>query len=339
MNQRHVRISIWILAALLLVAAPATLAAQQPSAQAAARTLSGRVLKDGRPVAGAAVTVHEVTQAKSGPIAQLRSDASGRFRAVLPPPVDGGFAVYFATVDYESVRYFGPPLHASDTVADYTVAVSDTASVLPGAIRTSRRDLVLVPGTDGSWQVNEGVLIRNDATRTLVSRHGKPTWAMRLPTGADSLQAGQGDLGAEHVRFQGSWVFFDAALVPGDRELFVRYRLPAGTRTSSITFAEPTDTLAVSVLQPAPPIEIHGLSSTHVVTADGQRFVQYMGTGFKKGDKVSMGWKSTSPPVSPVLAGVVAAVLLLVIGGWAAIRNRGVPQARASLEPGAGGAV
>lgn len=320
--------------ALSLLLSVAAVSAQSPRAAGPAegptRALSGRVVKGGEPVAGAAVTIHRVTPSASGPIAQLTTGRNGRFDAMLPPPDTAGFTVHFATVDYQTVRYFGSPVHAGDPASGYTVEVFDTTSALPGAVRTSRRDVILVPEPDGSWTASEIVRIRNSAARSLVSAGGMPTAEVRLPTGATGFEAGEGDLPPDQIRLMGERVLVLSALAPGDRELFFRYRLAARPDRATFALAGATDTLNLFVRQPSPALRVSGLSTTKQLTVEGEQFLQYAATGLASGASVEMQWDGpAAPPVSPVVAGAAAAGLVLLLGSWAAVRNRSSGRVRA----------
>jgi hypothetical protein len=311
-------------AGLALASRPA--AAQLPdSAPAAARTgprvLNGRVLKKGVPVAGASVTLHRVTSAASGPVSTVASADDGGFRFTLPP-ADTGFSVFFTTVDYLTVRYFGPPVHTDEAGAGYQVAVYDTTSSLPGAVKTARRDVVLMPQNDGGWEVDEVIRVRNTGDLSLVASPGSHTWEFQLPTSAVDFEAGEGDVAPDQLRLVGDRVFLLASLVPGDREIFVRYRLPAGAE-SAITLPDGVDTMNVFVRQPSPEITVAPLVARPPVAVEGENFLQFSGTNLQPGTKLALAWVSpTRFPISPVTAGIGAAVLLLALGTAAAVRNR-----------------
>jgi hypothetical protein len=295
------------------------------TAQAGERVLTGHVVRKDTAVPGAHVTLHRVTAAASGPVATATSAADGEFRFVLPP-ADTGFAVFFTTVDYLSVRYFGPPVHRDEAATDYRVAVYDTTSSLPGAVRTARRDLVLLPQTDGSWEVDEILRVRNSADRTLVPHPGTPAWAFQLPTGAVDFETGEGDVAADQLRLVGDRVFLVTSVTPGDREVVVRYRLPAGVDASSIALEDGADTMNLFIRQPAPAFTAAPLIARPPVTVEGESFLQFSGTALKPGTTLALRWKAPAKlPVSPVVAGIGAALILLALGTAAAIRNRGVP--------------
>lgn len=307
---------------LLCGAALALLSTLPTDSAAQTESLAGRVLKAGSPVRGAQVTLHRVTPRASGVVARQQTSPDGRFLFRLPPPDTGGFTVFFATVDHLSVRYFGAPIHPGEVAADYLVEVFDTTSSLPGAVSVARRDLILLPETEGGWVVNEVVRIVNRGRKALVPRGGMPAAHFFIPDGAVDFEAGEGEAAATDVRLMGDRVLLTASLVPGPRELLIRYRLPATLRGAEIAIADATDTFNVFVRQPSPEIRVDGLSSTRVVNFENERFVQYGGIAVRPGSEVRVTWARTGLPVSPVAAGVVAALLVLAAGSWAAFRNR-----------------
>jgi hypothetical protein len=291
----------------------------------------GRVVKGADGVPGVPVTIHRVTQDSSGVVAQLRSDPSGTFRFTLPPvDTTAGFAVFFATADYQAVRYFGAPLHRDEPRTDYRVVVYDTTSEAAAAqsIRTVRRDLVMLPTSDGGWEVNEVVRLRNTGDRTLVSASGMPTWGFHIPAAATDFEAGEGEAQGGEVSRMGDRVLVLASLVPGDRELFVRYRLP-GDAERELSVAGPADTLNVFVRQPAAPLTVQGATRTQEVEAQGERFMQYGALGLAEGASLRVSWSGTGPPVDPIVAAVALTLLLLAGGSWAALRGRRAPPSRA----------
>jgi hypothetical protein len=292
-------------------AAPAPAQSGAPEA----RVLQGRVVKHGEPVAGAEVTLHRVTSSASGPVSEQRSAPDGSFRFVLPPVDTAGFTVFFTTAEYRAVRYFGAPLHEGEPPEGYAVQVYDTTSSLPDSVVLARRDAVLIPGNDGGWEVNEIVRVRNVAGRTLVPRDGIRSWELRLPANAREFEAGEGEVAPEQIRLVGDRVVLLSPLVPGEHELFFRYTLPAGTDSAAFPLAGPVDTLNLYVRQPAPRVTVQGLANTRSVTVQGERFIQYGATGLPASSRISLAFDDAGgPPVSPVAAGVGAAVVLLLLG-------------------------
>ena len=293
--------------------------AQAPIAQ----TLSGVVVNDGRPVSSEVVTLHRVTPSVSGPVGEATTGPDGRFRIPLPPPDTSRFTVYFTTVEHQTVRYFGPPIHPGQVSAGYTVEVFDTTSAARGSVRIARRDLILVPETESGWTVNEVVRVMNTGRRTLVPARDMPTAEFAIPERATEVELGEGDVASTELSVMDQRVLIRGPLLPGPRELILRYRIPAEHDETSLTLDLPTDTLNVFVRQPSPELRVTGLASTRTVTFGAESFVQYGSTALAPGAALALEWQRSGPPVNPVIAGVVVTLLVLSVGTVAAYRNRG----------------
>jgi hypothetical protein len=317
-NHRLVPGAPSLLAGLIFLLVAATLHAQDGPRE----SLDGRVTLADRGVSGVEVELHRVTQATSGVIDRITTDADGRFRFTLPPLDTTGFTVYFATAEHGSVRYFGRPIHPGEDPGDYRVAVFDTTSAPTAAPRVSRRDLVLISQQDGSWEVNEIVRLLNPGTRTVVSASGMPTAEVDLPGGATAFEAGDGEDPAELVQRMGDRVLLLLPLIPGERELFFRYRLPARPSRTELAMRAPADTMNVFVRQPAPRLTVDGLRPSEIIQVEGERFLQYSSPESGPAGTISIQWQSGGPPVSPVSAAVALTAVVLLAGGVMAFRNR-----------------
>src|SRR5690606_35962053 len=109
-----------------------------------------------------------------------------------------------------------------------------------------------------------------------------------------------------------------------EREIFMRYRVPAELASTALAIGTPTDTLHVFLGQPSPAMEIAGLETTNVVEVQGERFVQYGTTGLAEGSEIALSWAPPqTPPLPPEYAGVLAAALVLLGGTVVALRTRG----------------
>lgn len=283
--------------------------------------LSGTVTLEGVPVPDVEVTLHRVDQDTSGVVASTSTDARGAFAFDLPPADTTGFTVYFATADHLSVRYFGEPVHPGDAPEPYRLEVRDTTSAGAEMLRVARRDLVLVPHADGGWEANEVVRLRNTGTRTVVSAGGMPSWRMGLPTGVDEFEAGAGDLSPEKLIRMGDDLLLLAPVQPGDREIFLRYRIPP-VGESRLAIGSPMDSFNVFVQQPSPGVTVSGLAPVELITVEEQRFLQLSAAGVSAESDLTMEWASAAPPVDPVWAGAGVAALLVLVGAGAAARNR-----------------
>src|SRR5690606_9720451 len=134
------------------------------------------------------------------------------------------------------------------------------------------------PQNGGGWEVDEVLRVRNTSDRSLVPGPGKSSWEFQLPAAAIDFEAGEGDVAPDQIRRVGDRVFLLASLVPGDREVFVRYRLPASADLDSIGLTDGVDTMNVFVRQPAPKVTIAPLAAKPPVTVQGESFLQFTGT-------------------------------------------------------------
>jgi hypothetical protein len=318
-----------VAAALSLGLAPPPASLADATAQSATvatesqEVLRGRVVKDGAPVAGVAITLHRVTSTVSGELETRSTGPDGGFEFRLPRADTASFSVFFATAEYQAVRYFGRPLHPDEVAGEYLVEVHDTATALADPVRIARRDLVLLPEQAGGWEVNEIVRIRNPSSQTLVSRSGMPAWEFRIPAAAVDFEAGEGEVLADEVRRMGDRVLLLTPLIPGERELFLRYRIPASERRIALPSDGGVDTINVFVRQPSPVVTVEGLQTTEVLTAGQERFLRYGGADFEPGSTVALAWKApATPPVSPNAAAIGVTVIVLLFGLAAARRSR-----------------
>jgi len=317
---------------LMLSLAAALAAALSFSPAASAQTaLTGRVVKSGQPVAGAPVELHRVARDTSGLLARGVSGADGRFTFSVPPADTGGFNVVFATAMVDGVRYFGPALHPGDPGAGYEVVAFDTTSAAGAvdSIRVSRRDVILVAGQRGGWEVAEVVRVENPLARTVVGVGGKPVFGLPIPPGATDFQTDDPALSesaGERPRdlvLMGGRVLATVPLTPGGRDFFFRYRLPPKTGTLALPLSGRTDTLALYVRQPAPGVSVQGLPAGEPFEAEGEQFLRYTGTALPADARIAVRWRGHGgAPVDPRLAAGVATGLVLAVGAWFALRRR-----------------
>ncbi|CAN5756174.1 hypothetical protein BH23GEM8_BH23GEM8_18470 [soil metagenome] len=283
--------------------------------------LRGQIVLDSAGVSGVDIELHRVTTATSGVIDRTTSDASGRFTFRLPPIDTVGFTVFFATAEFNTVRYFGRPLHPSDDPGEYRLAVFDTTSAPDPPVRITRRDMVLLPQQDGSWEVNEIYTLLNPGRQTVVSGSGMPIVQLDIPEHAAAFEAGDGDTPADQVQRMGDRVLLLIPLLPGEREIFFRYRLPASPARAILALRTMPDTMNLFVRQPAPSLTVDGLTPAELIEVEGERFLQYTAGVGSPRSEITMRWQR-GPSVSPVTAAVALTIVVLIGGGVAAYRNR-----------------
>lgn len=306
-----------------------------PEDTAAQSTVQGRVVRGGAGVPNAAVELHRVATDTSGILRTGTADGDGRFSFTLPSVDTAGFTVFFATAMVDGVRYFGPALHPGEAGTSYVVTVYDTTSARPAvdSLRVGRRDVIVVAGQRGGWEVAEVVRVENPTGRTVVGAGGSPAFTMTVPAGATDFQTEEPGVSesadAEQPRdlvLMGGRVLATVPLTPGGRDFFFRYRLPAKTGTLALPLSQRTDTLAVYVRQPAPDVSVDGLPAGEPFEAEGERFVRYTGTGLAPGATVSLrADTSGGAPLDPRLSAGIVTGLVLAAGAWFAVRRRPTP--------------
>ncbi|MDP9349820.1 MAG: hypothetical protein M3P24_11885 [Gemmatimonadota bacterium] len=291
---------------------------------AAAQRLQGRVTRGGEAVGNVAVELHRVTRDSAGVVSRTQAGPDGSFAFTLPPADPTGFTVLIATAEYLGVRYFGNPIHSSETLSGYTVQVFDTLTATPAnaPLRVVRRDVIVLPEKDGGAEVNEVLQILNPTGKTLVAPQGMPLWAFGIPAGAGAFEAGEGKIGPESVQRMGDRVFLTGSFVPGAQELFIRYRLARGARRTALPVAPATDTMNLFVRQSADEAKVAGLAPPALVEVEGEKFLRYSGAGIGGRKEVVLEWKRASaPPVDPRLAAVGVTGILLAVGAGMAVRR------------------
>jgi hypothetical protein len=206
------------------------------------------------------------------------------------------------------------------------VVVYDTTSVLPQPLRIDRRDMLLMPIEDGAWEVNEVVSITNSSQMALVAAPGQPTWYMRIPAEAAAFEAGERDFLPHQISRMEDRVMLLTPFPPGQREMLIRYFLPARPARASIPFAEPVDTFNLIVEQPSHLRSVIGLGAPRPLQLDSLSYLQYSGYALAAGGSIDFEWSVASvPPVDPIVAAVLASSALLGYALWAAFRRRAAP--------------
>lgn len=228
--------------------------------------LDGSVHRGGSGVAGVPVTLHRVGQDTAGVLGVEPSGPAGAFRFRLPrlpnPAIAG--EVYFASVEYQGIMYFGPAISTpADLDSVYVIEVHDTTQVPDGAapLVIQTRTVVLEQMEEG-WSVTDLFEIRNETSNTFVSGPTGSVWSYPLPSGATGFELGESDLAADAVDFSGGGVSTSAPIPPGARLYLFRYRIPdwdfdipqRGSERFELLLREPARTVSVDGLRAEAPI-------------------------------------------------------------------------------------
>jgi len=231
--------------------------------------IHGEVRAGEAPLPGAMVVLHQVSSEMSGEIDSIRAGNDGTFQLRLPRVPDHGVRseVYFASVRYQGLLYFGPAITAPAQLDSlYLIQAFDTLSVPEGgaALPIAVRNLFLDKAEEG-WEVTDFFQVQQEGARTLYSPGEGVTWRYPLPPSARDFEVGQGDLAPDAIRFQDGWMELYAPIPPGDRFFLVRYRvsrddltipLPGSTGRMEVLVRTPGPDAAFPPLSPAGPVEL-----------------------------------------------------------------------------------
>jgi hypothetical protein len=227
-----------------------------------------------------------VDPVEAGEIDSIPSDPLGRFAFELPsvPDPGGRGEVYFASVRYGGVVYFGPPVtRALELDSIYRIQVYDTITAPPGGapIPLGVR-YILAETVEGGWQITDLLQLDVIGERTWVEGPEGVTWRYPMPAGIGAVQVGGGDLPAELTRFPEGAVEFTGPLSPGSRQLVMRYRLDSLSLT--IPLPGGVGEMEFLVQEPAPPVRVTGLAPTESVEMEpGVRYRRYAGAELDRG--------------------------------------------------------
>jgi hypothetical protein len=254
---------------LLALLIPATV-----SAQGAARTLEGRVVRlagtSTKPVAGTWVTLHRVGPDKASPLDSMRSGAAGEFRFSFRP-IGDSTAVYFAATQYAGIAYFTPPARGDAARLGGEISVFDTTSALVPLSITSRHIIVAAPDTGAGRDVLELFVVSNSGDRTLVtSLSRQSTFEMTLPPRAIDPRVAEGDVAAEAMTFGGGVARVSAPIAPGTKRISFTYRLPADAEPIALAPSGAADLVEVLVEDADASVTGAGLKEEAPTAADGR---------------------------------------------------------------------
>lgn len=285
------------------------------------------------------VVLHRVTPEEAGPVDSVRVEAGGRFRLPLPgTPVPGSGEVFFASVRYEGILYYGDAVTAPEQLEEpYAIRAYPTRRAPPGGLPLpiAVRNVFVDHGALG-WELTDLLEIRNDSSVTFVpGAQGEPVWRYPLPTGARGARAGRTDAGPQGIRFREGAVEVTGPIPPGGRLVVIQYdmeemefSLPAPGRTG---------VLEVLVREPAPALHLEGLArQPSVELEEGSTYLRWAGEDLEdRAVRVREG-----EPGGELVAGwviVVLALILALVAIWAVVIREGSP-AEGSAAPEGGDA-
>ena len=306
------------------------------SAQQNPPILDGIVLESDSPLDAGTVILHRVSPEGSGEVDTATVGPGGEFQFLLPavPDADIQGEIFFTSVDFEGVLYFGPAITALEELDSlYVIRVFQAEEVppegvsLPVEVRT-----IFIEFAGDEWVATDLFAIDNRGTRTLVAKEGGVVWSYPLPPGATEPELGEGDLPPDAVTFEGGRVLVSAPLPPGDRVLMIRYRL--ANLGSTIPAPGRTEVFELLVKEPFPPLRVEGLEPVDVVAlGPGTSYRRYGASELVDVILTLIETEDQGPPPLEWLA--LLATVMLAAGGFLAYA-RPRRQALAGPDPGLG---
>ncbi|HEX7024645.1 MAG TPA: hypothetical protein VF187_07490, partial [Gemmatimonadales bacterium] len=195
----------------------------------------GRVVRiagsDTLAVPGAPVVLHRVGPDRQGPIDTTITAHDGRFRFRFPPDTT---ATFLLSTRYAGIEYFSRPVAVATGIdTALTVIVADTSSAQPVSV-AQRTILISQADESGTRIVLDWFVLRNAGTLTRVAPDTtRAAWSTPLPEAAQNVELAdsrQSQFAAEALAFRGDSALVFAPISPGDKELLLQYRIPAGLR-------------------------------------------------------------------------------------------------------------
>ena len=305
--------------ALLGQGSPSPSSAQQDSI-----VFEGLVLEGDSAVDAATVILHRVileAPEVSGELGSVTTGPEGEFRFLLPVVPDEG-DIYFASVEYEGVLYFGPGITALEQLDSlYVVQVFKSEEVpAEGLPLPLEQRVVIVEFAGEDWFATDLFVIHNQGTRTLLAQENGFVWSYPLPPGAaDPVLGDVGDLPPDAVTFEGGRVRVNAPIPPGGSGFMIRYRLEE--LGSTIPAPGRTAHFEILIEEPSPPLRVDGLEPLDVVAFEGSTFRLYGGNELVDVNLTLVETGDQGPPPLEWLA-LLATVMLAVGGFLAYVRPR-----------------
>lgn len=282
--------------------------------------LADTVLTEGK------VVLHHVSTLRQGEIDSVDVARDGSFLFRLPSvPDPAAEEMYFASIRHDGVMYFGDAITLPVELDSLYVITAYDTLVAPaeGVPVTLEARSVFLEQSGAQWAVTDVFQLRNDRDRTVVPRAGGRVWSYPLPAGATDVSS-LGEMSEDVISQEGSDIVFRAALPPGHRSFYLRYFV------DSLNVAVPTPgetgTLDVLVREPAPSIEVEGLTQDQSVQLEvGSTYRRFVGEGVTVPQvRVVMAEEEAPPPVEWI---AVVLALVLAGGGLLALRSGSGPEA------------
>lgn len=287
------------------------------------------------------VILHRVSSNQQGEIDSTRVASDGTFSFRLPGVPDPGQSdVYFASVRHSGILYFGSPINTAvqlDSLYEIHAYDTETAPATGTTLPVQVRNLFLEANGD-RWQVTDLFQVRNDSPHTLVAADGGYIWRYPLPPGAADAEAADSEFSSGAVTVDGGYLVLRTPLPPGERLFVVRYM--EQEPFFQIPLPGSTESLEVLIKEPAPPIDVPGMTATDRIELEpGTTYRRYSATDLKDTQiELKRGREPGAPPVK--WFAVILGLSLGAVAVWAIQKGRaGKPRAAPATPQGRRGLI
>jgi len=281
-----------------------------------------------RPAGGRWAVLHRIAMEGQGPIDSVRTDARGRYALRLG--IIDSSAIYLVSVFHQGVAYFSQPLrvHPGSVLPPDTLWIYDTTTVGPPIHVDQRLVTVALPNTDGARNALEIITLSNPGLRTRIARDTlTPVWAGAIPAGALQFQIGSGDFSAQAAARVGDSIAVFGAVQPGGgKQVSYGYTLASGTRQLAIPIDQPVGELQLLLEDTTAAVTAPGLRALGVEAIEGRRFARYLADSLPARALVIVTYGAAPFRIQQLIPFVVAALALVLAGGfWFAVKRGGPP--------------
>lgn len=302
------------------------------SQEPATLVISGEVRVADEPADSGTVVLHRVSTFFTGEVDSVAVDPGGGFEFVIPRLSEIlGDDVYFASIRYQGVLYFGGPVtEAADTVGTYLIRAWPAVGATPETRLPLRvRNTFVERAESGTgWRVTDLFEIANHTRTTIIASEHGPSWSYALPPGAVDFAVGESDLASEAASFSGGRVNTSAPVPPGESVYLFRYRLPDDAFTLPLEGL--TESMELLFREPAGELTVGGLAAVGPMDLEGGTFRRFAGRELAPSAVTVEPGQALTPANSVPLVAVLLALALTVAGSFLAMRTRLHPARAAS---------
>lgn len=299
----------------------ATDALSQASEEPAPFVVRGELRVGTARAGGGTVALHRVSAPFTGVIDSVSVGPAGRFELRLPGIAEPGTDVFFASVRYDGVLYFGDPI-SGPLPPDSVYVVRAYPGVPAGTVpppEVGVRNLILESaGPDQGWNVTDVFQVENKGEGTIVSSEYGAAWSHALPAGAAGFRAGAGDLPAASATFARGRVEVSEPVRPGASVWAFHYQMPSGD--FEVPLEGVTGSMEVLVRAGSAVGGVDGLAPAGDAELQGRLYRRFAGRGLAPANIRIRAQAPAAGLSGARLAAALAALVLAVAGTAAAFR-------------------